>query len=311
MPSLSIVVPVFKVERFLDTCVQSLLHQPGFDDYEVILVDDGSPDSCPALCDRWAESDSRIRVIHKSNGGLSDARNAGIDAASGAWLMFVDSDDRISPDTLSELMAVLRRHPEYDMLEFPFRRFASDREWGGVTFEPKEYRRMADYWLDGRAYQHSYAWNKVYRRCLFDRIRYPKGRVFEDIQTLPLLLKECSVVAVCPCGMYYYRVNPHGITITAGPSEVRQLLEAHAQVLDSWYDGSLRARQYYLHVANIQILYSELSHTTPIIPDYRADATGLGWRDQVKSALLNLLGLRLLCRLNTFLRRYSPRKQFF
>ena len=96
-PLLSIIVPVYKVENYLPKCIDSILAQT-FTDFELILVDDGSPDNCPALCDAAAEKDARVRVIHQKNGGLSAARNAGLDAARGAWIGFVDSDDYIAPE---------------------------------------------------------------------------------------------------------------------------------------------------------------------------------------------------------------------
>ena len=99
MPAISVIVPVYKVEAYLDTCVESILAQT-FNDLEVILVDDGSPDGCPAKCDAWAQKDPRVRVIHQANGGLSAARNTGIEAATGDSFAFVDSDDRLEPDTL-------------------------------------------------------------------------------------------------------------------------------------------------------------------------------------------------------------------
>ena len=99
MPAISVIVPVYKVEAYLDTCVESILAQT-FTDLEVILVDDGSPDGCPAKCDAWAQKDLRVRVIHQANGGLSAARNTGIEAARGDFFAFVDSDDRLEPDTL-------------------------------------------------------------------------------------------------------------------------------------------------------------------------------------------------------------------
>ena len=94
---ISVIVPVYKVENFLDRCVESIVGQT-YENLEIILVDDGSPDNCPAMCDEWAEKDSRIRVIHKENGGLCSARNAGMDIAAGDYLGFVDSDDCIEPD---------------------------------------------------------------------------------------------------------------------------------------------------------------------------------------------------------------------
>ena len=102
MPKLSVIVPVFKVEKYLDRCVNSILSQT-FTDLELILVDDGSPDNCPAMCDAWAEKDSRVKVIHKENGGLSSARNAGVAAAQAEYIAFVDSDDWVEQDFLKTL----------------------------------------------------------------------------------------------------------------------------------------------------------------------------------------------------------------
>ena len=96
MPTISVIIPVYKVERYLDACVASVVGQT-YPDLEIILVDDGSPDNCPALCDAWAAKDTRIRVIHRSNGGLSAARNSGLDICTGEYIAFVDSDDRLEP----------------------------------------------------------------------------------------------------------------------------------------------------------------------------------------------------------------------
>ena len=104
----SVIVPVYKVEPYLDRCVASILAQT-YPNLEVILVDDGSPDNCPAFCDAWAQRDARIRVIHKKNGGQSTARNAGLDAARGEWIAFVDSDDTITPDYCAKLYAAVQQ----------------------------------------------------------------------------------------------------------------------------------------------------------------------------------------------------------
>lgn len=109
MPLVSVIVPVYKVEAELPRCVESLLSQ-SMGDIEVILVDDGSPDGCPVMCDEYARRDARVRVVHKENGGLSDARNAGLDVASGEYVMFVDSDDYIEPDSCEVLLAAAREH---------------------------------------------------------------------------------------------------------------------------------------------------------------------------------------------------------
>ena len=102
-PKISVIVPVYKVEKYLDKCVESIVNQT-YKNLEIILVDDGSPDNCPAMCDEWAEKDERIRVIHKENGGLADARNAGMDIATGDYIGFVDSDDWIEPNMYEVLL---------------------------------------------------------------------------------------------------------------------------------------------------------------------------------------------------------------
>lgn len=102
MPAVSVIVPVYKAEKYLEKCVDSILSQ-SFSDFELILVDDGSPDNCPAMCDEWAAKDSRIRVVHKENGGVSSARNTGLDRAAGAYVLFVDSDDYVHPDFIRRL----------------------------------------------------------------------------------------------------------------------------------------------------------------------------------------------------------------
>ena len=101
-PEISIIVPVYQVEKYLNECIDSILAQT-FTDFELILVDDGSPDNCPAQCDAAAKRDSRVRVIHKQNGGVSTARNAGLDAAQGNWIAFVDSDDTAAPEYLEKM----------------------------------------------------------------------------------------------------------------------------------------------------------------------------------------------------------------
>ena len=102
-PKISVIVPVYETEGLLDRCVESIVGQT-YKNLEIILVDDGSPDNCPAMCDEWAEKDSRIRVIHKENGGVSSARNAALDIATGDYIGFVDSDDWIEPEMYSSLI---------------------------------------------------------------------------------------------------------------------------------------------------------------------------------------------------------------
>lgn len=137
---LSIIIPVYRAEDTLERCIGSILHQ-SFTSYELILVDDGSPDACPLLCDEYAGKDSRIHVIHKENGGLSDARNVGTKRAKGLYITFIDSDDAIGENTLQQLMEELYQHPDVDILEYPImERIGHPHREKLLSFSPKPIR---------------------------------------------------------------------------------------------------------------------------------------------------------------------------
>ena len=287
MAQLSIIIPVYRVEQTLDRCVRSVLCCERRD-IEVLLVDDGSPDSCGTLCDQWATRDARVRVLHKRNGGLSDARNAGIEASHGDLLMFVDSDDELAPGTIEAAMKTMEEDEACDIAEFGVLRVSrssNDKEErtcckpvdgscsnkplfleGELVFDPQtvsetHYVDMRLYWLRTRAYTHSYAWNKIYRRWLFQDVRYPVGRVFEDMFTLPQLLLRAKRLRIMPHGCYIYHINSSGITACADhdASMTAVLLTASMEawrVLD--IDNAPRAERklqdlYYMHILNIQI----------------------------------------------------------
>ena len=133
MPTVTVIIPVYKVERYLDACVESVVRQ-SYADLEILLVDDGSPDRCPALCDAWAEKDPRIKVIHRENGGLSAARNSGIDAAKGEFLLFVDSDDLLEPDAVRRAVDA-QRQQDADLVMFLYRDeyYNEDSEKKGIA----------------------------------------------------------------------------------------------------------------------------------------------------------------------------------
>lgn len=296
-PRLSVIVPAYGVEQSLDRCMESILRQGGDLDMEVILIDDGSTDATPALCDAWAAAEPRVRTVHQPNGGLSAARNTGLRLARGEYVTFVDSDDALAPGTYRRLLAVLAVHPEYDLLEYPVDYVG--RRGGPRTLDlpAREYRRAADYWLGARAYLHTYAWNKIFRRSLFLGVTFPEGRVFEDAATLPLLLRRAAVMATTPEGRYLYRWNPGGITARAGAAELRQLLDAHLAVLPSLDLRTAPARRYYLHVADIQLCVSILGGDRPRLRRLWLPLHEFRGRRLAKALLLDLLGLRLTARL--------------
>ena len=175
------IVPIYKVEPYLRRCVDSILRQT-FPDFEMILVDDGSPDGCGAICDEYARADARVRVIHKSNGGLSSARNAGIETARGEWLAFVDSDDWIDPDMLAILHTAALKY-DAQIAECSFRRIFRDgvREETACTGACITGTRVdaVEGMYDWKRFK-TVAWDKLYHRSVIGTIRYPVGKLHED-----------------------------------------------------------------------------------------------------------------------------------
>lgn len=293
---LTVIIPVYRVSDTIDRCVESVLHQD-YSHLQIILVDDGSPDDCPEKCDFWAARDNRITVIHKANGGLSDARNAGIDNACGDYVTFVDSDDYLRTHTYRDVMDILIKHPDYDMLEFPAICHYGSARQEPLSMPDREYAHTDDYWMESQAYCHAYAWNKIYRRRLFYGVQFPVGRVFEDIYTLPRLLRGAEVVATTSNGLYYYCHNDNGITACAKGSDLTMLLDAHLNVM-FWYKDYPTFHHYYMHVANIQISEYELTGNKPRLKNvWIKSFKGLDMKAKLKAITINIFGIRILCKL--------------
>lgn len=292
---LSIVIPVYRTEQTLDRCVKSILAQ-NLLNMEVILVDDGSPDHSPQLCNDWAARDSRIRVIHQTNAGLSAARNSGIEVATGDYLTFVDSDDFIGMDTYQPLMDYLNLHPDIDLLEYPFYWHYGAREQQVREFREKLYADATAYWLKGRAYEHTYVCNKIFHRRLFEELRFPIGRIFEDVAILPQILQKHPRIATTRQGLYHYCWNHEGITATATGSELQQLLDHHLGIMQT---PEMTDDRYYMHIVNIQIDVCKLTGQQPQLPKRHVNLlkTPLSLKLSVKAILLNLIGINNLCKL--------------
>ena len=290
---LSIVIPVYDVESTLDRCLKSVVEQ-SFADYEVILVDDGSTDRSPQLCDEWARKDPRIKVVHQQNGGLSAARNMGIDQAQGDYITFIDSDDYIGEGTLEAVMS--RLDDSIDLIEYPIWRFYGAPHQSLLQLTDTTYDDTAGSWLDGQAYDHTYACNKVYRRRLFDDVRFPVGRVFEDAYTLPRLLRKVRHVATTSAGCYYYCWNAKGITSTAQGNELRQLLDAHLTAQMPMDD------RYYLKLVNIQIDVCELTGDEPRLERRHVRPAGTV-RQTLKAVILNMFGIKGICNISKIIHK--------
>ncbi len=303
---LSVIIPVYKVEMSLEKCVESVIRQD-YHNLEVILVNDGSPDNCPAICNRLADGDRRISVVHKTNGGLSSARNAGIEVARGAYITFVDSDDTLHPGTLDLLMNTIATHPEYDILEYPILSHEGTARKGTWEMGEKHYVDMDEYWFSTKAYQHTYACNKIYKKSLFNEVRFPVGRTFEDVWTYPQLLKKAKTVATTDNGLYEYAYNQNGITAKAGKKELSSLLEAHCDIIGNERFSPTHPLfvQYYMHVVNIQLDVFRLGGKIMLPRCHRLPFSPLTvWNQKIKLFVINRLGIRILCQIHKSLKNH-------
>jgi glycosyltransferase involved in cell wall biosynthesis len=234
-PLISVIVPVYKVERYLNVCVDSIVNQT-YANLEIILVDDGSPDKCPEICDEYARLDNRIKVIHQENGGLSAARNAGIDIASGEFLTFIDSDDFIAKKYVELLykgivefdadisIASFCTFTKEDKLEtqndeiffVEITREESFRRYGALNAE------LSMPFIS--------ACNKLYKKDFFASIRFPIGKLYEDAFTTYKLLDKAKKIVFTPTRLYFYRMNPQSIL---GQS----FREKHLEMVEAFRSG--------------------------------------------------------------------------
>ena len=267
MPEISVIVPVYKVEQFLHRCVESILRQ-SFYNFELILVDDGSPDSCGAICEAYAAQDNRIHVIHQKNGGLSAARNTGIDYvlanSSSHWLAFVDSDDWVHPDFLNVLHAVAKQTlckiSACGFFRTEGEPFPAEQDFSVQCLSADDY--YCGQIHDGVT---AVAWNKLYHRSLFKNLRYPIGKLHEDEFTTYLAVYHTGKVGVTPAQLYAYYQNPEGIMRSEWNPRRMHVLEAFEQQIafakQQGNDRLLRkiAEQYiystYEHLNKAQVVY--------------------------------------------------------
>lgn len=215
-PKISFIVPIYNVEKYLKECVDSILSQT-YRNFELILVDDGSPDGCPEMCDEYAKQDSRVVVIHKKNGGLSDARNAGLDIAKGEYIGFVDSDDYISPIMYETLInRILSDKSDLAICEY-VRVSESGVKLSNDELNHKMHNRcysskefIKELFIP---YGISYVVtvNKLYRKDIFNELRFPAGKQHEDEFIIHRVIAQCNKISYVEDGLYYYRQREESI----------------------------------------------------------------------------------------------------
>lgn len=203
---ISVIIPIYKVEKYLDKCIQSVINQT-YSNLEIILVDDGSPDNCPQLCDDWANKDERIKVIHKKNGGLSDARNAGLDIATGEYIAFVDSDDYIESDMYECLLdKIIKTQSQMAICNFEY----VDTDGNITTLNTMgqdccfSSRQILADWCGNDLVYYVVVWNKLYSRKCWENIRFPVGKIHEDNFVMYKLFFTCNRIVCSKTKKYNY-----------------------------------------------------------------------------------------------------------
>ncbi len=232
---ISIIIPVYKVERFIHTCVDSVLHQ-NYSNLEIILVDDGSPDKCPEICDQYAKEDIRIHVIHQKNQGLSGARNSGTEIATGEYILYLDSDDFLDRDCCSRMMEqALNNNADIVVGEIQM------VDESGANLHQNDFKMCTHQVLKREeAIKRlinpndipGYAWGKLYKRSIVSNIEFPLGKVYEDRYTVPKYFDRAEKVCLCPGAITYYRMTGNSITHQVKAHNLYDLLDA-----EEWLTG--------------------------------------------------------------------------
>lgn len=227
MPEISVIVPVYKAEQYLDRCVKSILEQT-YQNFELILVDDGSPDNSPSLCDEWVKNDNHIYVIHKENGGASSARNAGLKIAKGRWIAFADSDDwldRTALKTLYDLanqynvpmaiggMRVVQKYTDASIVMKQNAKVLSNADLMSRFFR-----------LNGEPDTHSVC-GAIIRRDILEDYSFIEGRMNEDVETCYYLARKCEAAVYTDAPLYNYFKNIEGVTNSGFSKKKLDLLD--------------------------------------------------------------------------------------
>lgn len=300
----SIIVPVYNVEYYLKKCVDSIRHQT-YGNLEIILIDDGSTDNSGNLCDDSAVADSRIKVIHKANGGLSDARNAGMESASGKWWMFVDSDDYLALDTVETMLrAAVENHCEIAVCNMM--RVYEDGEQEPFYCPVTE----STIWVEERRFEtlrQPSVCNKLFCADLFREIRFPKGKFYEDTFVYHVLAYRASRIALTGLDGYFYLSR-------------RESILGHPQFTDRYFDfiEAVHERASFLLDHGISVygeeaclsLYAAVVNSTKNIRKIPQNAERFrrmwGWYELAYRNLISSPDTSIKQKLRLFLLKYAP-----
>lgn len=301
-PLISVILPIYNVERYLPLCMESLRAQT-YENLELVLIDDGSEDKCAELCDRYARQDKRVTFYHKQNGGVSDARNYGLEHARGEYITYVDPDDFVDLDYIEYLYHILRKYDaKMSICQHRIRYSAGTvKERGALGDEALSaldcLRRLLYHDVIDTS-----AWAKLYHRSLFRTVRYPVGRIFEDAAATYRLIKECDRIAVGYESKYNYVFHENSIVNSEFRPNKLDLIEVTdlmAEDIRKWYpeleDAAVR-RQVYARFSTLnQMLETQdyLETRNEIIRFIKEHKKDILWNRQAprrdKEAMLLLL----------------------
>ena len=201
-PKISIIVPVYNAEKYLNRCVDSILSQT-FKDFEILLIDDGSKDKSGAICDEYAKKDNRVRVFHKENGGVSSARNVGLDEAKGKYISFVDSDDWVVPSYLAELLSLY--HGDIDLVECSYIYYGDEQIFFKTEFVETDSEHYLEKLFQNKRFYEGFLWVKLFKTTLITNLRFESKLAYnEDRVFITQYILKCHRVAATQKCLYYY-----------------------------------------------------------------------------------------------------------
>jgi len=257
---ISVIIPIYKVEAYLSKCIDSVLTQT-YHHIEIILVDDGSPDKCPQICDEYASKDSRIKVIHKKNGGLSDARNAGLDIITGRYVMFIDSDDFIENDMVEHLFTnIVKYNGDISVCRHRtvYASKSASHKNGRTQIDILDSNNAIIDALYGKRVAF-FTWGKLYKTKMFDNNRFPLGKFYEDVDTTYRLINISKVVVSSESIKYNYLIREDSITGSKFSSRNLDALEFASKIMQDVRQNrpsAVRAAESYLFNTAVNIIYS-------------------------------------------------------
>jgi glycosyltransferase involved in cell wall biosynthesis len=319
-PTISVIIPVYKVELYLRQCINSILAQT-YSNLEIILIDDGSPDDCGKICDEYAKKDNRIKVIHKKNEGLSEARNSGIDTATGEYLTFVDSDDWIEIDMIEVLYNNLVNNNAdisccgYAMVYTNSTKYLNNEK--NLVLDKEQ--AIKEIFVNKKL--NTFFWGKLYKKHIFNKIRLPSGKHYEDVFVIVDILLEAHICTVYPVSKYYYRQRKGSIVNSAYNPKIMNVIEAaerNLKIISSNYPDIIEFANASLLKANLDVLARMIVNMKHIrIPEYKKVLSTVrqNYKIMLKSDVLNwnkkikVLAIKINIRLYKLLQLINDRKR--